>query len=390
MRSILFKSGNATVNDKVYSFAVNSKLNFKSFRVKNVNVRYNPVSTTTITDEEIGAIARWHLNWSKTSQILPSNITTGTDVSSITTATGESLTFSAQSGLEYQTFGSHMYGLRSTVSWNSIYSSSQSGTADNMTAFCNIRTKTNASTFVNYFKCDRFQFRLVNTNPEIRFIDSSGGTEDITSNLVVAGNTNYLFILSFDDQDATIEMYNYDTQEMQSQTLTTTLTLSGFSHAVYLSDAQTGFSGSTVSDHILCEDLSDTDKTTVFNYFKQKFTNTPITEDSGTASQLVVCSNALSRFTPNTFLCAGKELDALCVINNSGSIKLTDSTKLDWFKQKMEDTDKISPLDIDGVSNLRRMLLIRSLLEDLLKVPTRKACFWSLLTKLSVKQSSTI
>ena len=104
MRSLLLKSSSATNTDNVYTFDVSKNKNSKltAFRIKEVNVSYNPIVTTSVSDEDIASMnVAYFVNWSDESKILPTQIEDDEDVTSIVTQTGQSLTFSVQAGLQF-------------------------------------------------------------------------------------------------------------------------------------------------------------------------------------------------------------------------------------------------------------------------------------------------
>ena len=117
--------------------------------------------TTSISDEDIASLnVAYFVNFSDTSKILPTGIEDGTDVTSIVTQTGQSLTFSCQAGLQYNTFGS-MFGMKYTANWNSCSANGCDATEDGSTLFINFKTMANTSTGRWLFKSDKFNIMFI-------------------------------------------------------------------------------------------------------------------------------------------------------------------------------------------------------------------------------------
>ena len=74
MRTLLLKSSSANKIDNVYNFDVSKNKDSKltSFRIKEVNVRYNPIVTTSVSDSDIASLnVDYFVNFSDSSKILP-------------------------------------------------------------------------------------------------------------------------------------------------------------------------------------------------------------------------------------------------------------------------------------------------------------------------------
>ena len=146
------------------------------------------------------------------------------------------------------------------------------------------------------------------------------------------------------------EAYNYNTKTSDSDTVT--LSSGGLdvaaSHTAYLSNAQSGYIGGTISDILKVQTMSASNVTLVQNYFKQKYTTDVLEEDYGIPNQLILCSNYLQRHSGDNYQIDRKETDALCVAEYSRTIT---TDKIPFYVMNLQDRrrpfDKELPREID-------------------------------------------
>ena len=223
MRNITLESGSAVESNKIYTFNVSRKNDPKitKFKIKNVQVKYNPVESSSVTAADVEALdLKFWYDFKSTDYITPNPIADGDDVTNILPRTGtDSILMTASSAnMFYNDFGSHMKGIFSNSNWHNYGGSGAAATANKSTFFINIRTASVVSGMRRYFHNDKFKVLVYGSVLSIQTDDN--GTVYNATNLLFQGNNDYLITIRRDGMEAECWVYNYAAQNEVTQTLT--------------------------------------------------------------------------------------------------------------------------------------------------------------------------